>query len=115
MPPMAVVEMRAFLDRAKRILTGAERTALVAHVAANPEAGALVPGTGGVRKIRWGSEGQGNRGGSRVIYYYCNQSIPLLLLDIYAKNQKADLSEADRRSLKRLLPVLVSQYLRKGD
>ena len=114
MPPMAVVEMPAFLDRAMTILTEAERTALVAHVGANPEAGAVVPGTGGVRKIRWGRQGQGKRGGSRVTYYYYNQTIPLFLLDIYAKNQKADLSEADKRSLKRLLPILVSQYLKKG-
>src|SRR6266852_5943474 len=72
----------------------------------------LVPGTGGVRKIRWGTPGQGKRSGARVIYYY-NESIPLFALDIYAKNQKTDLSEADKRSLKRLLPILVSQYLKR--
>lgn len=113
MPPMSVVEMPEFLDRAKAILTEAERTALVAHLGANPEAGQLVPGTGGVRKIRWGTPGQGKRGGARVIYYYYNESIPLFVLDIYAKNQKTDLSEADKRSLKRLLPILVSQYLKR--
>lgn len=112
-PPMAVVEMPEFLDRAKAILTEAERTALVAHLGANPEAGQLVPGTGGVRKIRWGTPGQGKRGGARVIYYYYNESIPLFALDIYAKNQKTDLSAADKRSLKRLLPILVSQYLKR--
>jgi hypothetical protein len=113
MPPMAVVEMPEFLDRAKAILTEAERTALVAHLGANPEAGLLVPGTGDVRKIRWGTPGQGKRGGARVIYYYYNESIPLFVLDIYAKNWKTDLSEADKRSLKRLLPILVSQYLKR--
>jgi len=113
MPPMSVAEMPEFLDRAKAILTEAERTALVAHLGANPEAGQLVPGTGGVRKIRWGTPGQGKRGGARVIYYYYNESIPLFVLDIYAKNQKTDLSEADKRSLKRLLPILVSQYLKR--
>lgn len=113
MPPMAVVEMPEFLNRAKAILTVAERTALVAHLGANPEAGQLVPGTGGVRKIRWGTPGQGKRGGARVIYYYYNESIPLFALDIYAKNQRTDLSDADKRSLKRLLPILVSQYLKR--
>jgi len=112
-PPMAIVEMPEFLDRAKAILTEAERTALVAHLGANPEAGQLVPGTGGVRKIRWGTPGQGKRSGARVIYYYYNESIPLFALDIYAKNQKTDLSQADKRSLKRLLPILVSQYLKR--
>jgi hypothetical protein len=113
MPPMAVVEMPEFLARSKAILTEAERTALVAHLGANPEAGQLVPGTGGVRKIRWGAPGRGKRGGARVIYYYCNQSIPLFVLDIYAKNRTADLSQADKRSLKRLLPILASQYLKR--
>jgi len=113
MPPMAIVEMPEFLDRAKAILTEAERTALVAHLGANPEAGQVVPGTGGVRKIRWGTRGQGRLGGARVIYYYYNESIPLFALDIYAKSQKTDLSEADKRSLKRLLPILVSQYLKR--
>jgi mRNA-degrading endonuclease RelE of RelBE toxin-antitoxin system len=112
-PPMSVVEMPEFLDHAPAILTEAERTVLVAYLGANPEAGRLVPGTGGVRKIRWGSQGQGKRGGARVIYYYYNQSIPVFALDIYAKNHKTDLSEADKRSLKRLLPILVSRYLKR--
>ena len=113
MPPMAVVEMPEFLDRAKTILTEAERAALVAHLGANPDVGQLIPGTDGVRKIRWGTAGQGKRGGARVIYYYYNESIPLFVLDIYAKNQKTGLSEADKRSLKRLLPILVSRYLKR--
>ena len=50
-------------------------------------------------------------GRARVIYYYYNESIPLFVLDICAKNQKTGLSEAD--SLKRLLPILVSQYLKR--
>ena len=109
---MAVVETEEFLNRSKAILTETERSLLVAHLGTNPEAGQLVPGTGGVRKIRWATPGQGKRGGARVIYYY-NQSMPLFALDIYAKNEKPNLSEADKRSLKRLLPILVSQYLKR--
>ena len=63
--------------------------------------------------IRWGTQGQGKRGGARVIYYYYDQSIPVFALDMYAKNQKTHLSEADKRSLKRLLPILVSRYLKR--
>ena len=66
-----------------------------------------------MRKIRWATRGHGKRGGARVIYYYYNESIPLFLLDIYAKNEKTNLSEADKRSLKRLLPLLVLRY-KKG-
>lgn len=113
-PPMAVMETEEFLSRSKAILTGTERSNLVAHLGANPEAGQLVPGTGGVRKIHWSASGRGKRGGARVIYYYYDQSIPLFALDIYAKNEKANLSEADKRSLKRLLPILVETYLKRS-
>jgi hypothetical protein len=113
-PPMAVVETEEFLNRAKAVLTGTERVDLVAHLGANPEAGQLVPGTGGVRKIRWATAGQGKRGGARVIYYYYNRSIPLFALDIYAKNEKASLSDADKRKLKRLLPILVLSYMKRS-
>ena len=110
---MAVVETEEFLKHAKPILADTERDALVAHLAANPEAGQLVSGTGGVRKIRWSIRGHGKRSGARVIYYYYNQSVPLFLLDIYAKSQKTSLSEADKRNLKQLLPLLVSRYTKR--
>lgn len=113
-PPMAVIETEGFLSRSKAILTESERRDPVARLGANPEAGELVPGTGGVRKIRWAISGRGKRGGARVIYYYHNLSIPLFALDIYAKNEKANLTEADKRSLRRLLPILVSQYKKRS-
>lgn len=109
-PPMTVVETEEFLGRARALLTDSERDNLVAHLGGNPAAGRLVPGTGGVRKIRWEAGGKGKRGSARVIYYYYSQSLPLFVLDIYAKNEKSNLSESDKRSLKRLLPVLVSRY-----
>ena len=114
MPPMAVVETEEFLNRARAVLTETERADLVAYLGASPEAGRLVPGTGGLRKIRWGTAGRGKRGSARVIYYYYNRSSPLFALDIYAKNEKASLSEADKRGLKRLLPILASTYLRRS-
>src|ERR1039458_2755675 len=75
-PPMAVVETEEFLNRSKAILTETERSLLVAHLGTNPEAGQLVPGTGGVRKIRWATPGQGKRGGARVIYLRVPSSSP---------------------------------------
>jgi hypothetical protein len=112
--PMTVVETDTFLERADAILTESERADLVAHLASNPEAGRVMPGTGGARKVRWAIAGKGKRGGARTIYYYHNDSVPLFLLDIYAKNERANLSEADKRSLKRLLPILVSRYRKRS-
>jgi hypothetical protein len=60
-----------------------------------------------------GSPREGRRGGARVIYYY-NQSIPLFVLDIYPKNEKTSLSEADKRSLKQLPPIFVSRHMKRS-
>jgi hypothetical protein len=87
---------------------------LVAFLGANPEAGKIVPETGGVRKIRWALGGAGKRGGARVIYYYHNERMPVFLLSAYAKNRKEDLSPSERKLMKRLVPALVAGYLSKA-
>jgi hypothetical protein len=66
---MTVVETERFLKDARPLLSDAERAELVAFIAANPEAGEVIPETGGVRKVRWALAGKGKRGGARVIYY----------------------------------------------
>ncbi len=66
---MSVVETDTFLERADAMLTESERAELVAYLASNPEAGRVMPGTGGARKARWAIAGKGKRGGSRTIYY----------------------------------------------
>jgi hypothetical protein len=107
-PPMTVVETQEFLRRAKPLMSGSERMDLVVFVGTNPEAGEIIPGTGGVRKIRWALEGAGQRGGARVIY---SQRMPVFLLSAYAKNRKADLSPSERKMMKRLVPALMAGYV----
>ena len=110
---MTVVETGEFLKHAARLMPDSEREEVVAYVGANPEAGEIIPETGGVRKIRWAREGMGKRGGARVIYYYHNQWLPVFLLTAYAKNRKANLSKAERNAMRRLVPILVAGYPRK--
>jgi mRNA-degrading endonuclease RelE of RelBE toxin-antitoxin system len=105
--PMTVVETPFFLRKAADLLNEEERSELVVFVGANPDVGDVIPETGGVRKLRWSARGKGKRGGVRVIYYFHNEAFPLLLLTVYAKNQKANLTKAERNDLKKLVPILV--------
>jgi hypothetical protein len=70
---------------------------------ANPEAGAVIRGSGGIRKLRWGSDGRGKRGGMRIIYYYVNALSQIYFLTLYRKSEIADLSRDEIRILRRLV------------
>lgn len=107
--PLTVVETPDFTAAARRLMDETERSSLVLYLALNPEAGDLVPGTGGVRKLRWGLEGRGKRGGARVIYYFHSERLPLFALDIYAKNERSDLSEDEKRHLRQFVKAIASQ------
>ena len=112
--PVSVVETPEFLATTRRIMDDGERGLLVDYLARNPLAGDLIPGTGGVRKLRWALEGRGKRGGARVVYYYHSNAMPIFALTAYAKNERADLSQADRNDFRRLTVLLVEQYMRRS-
>jgi len=107
---MTVAESPEFSRRAQHLLTEEEIDELIEFLASHPQAGAIVQGTGGVRKLRWAREGKGKSGGTRVIYYFHNETIPLFLLTIYGKNQKDNLSKSERNQLAKLVKVLVETY-----
>jgi hypothetical protein len=88
-----------------------ERAELIAFIAANPGSGDLIPETGGVRKLRWALPGRGKRGGARVIYYFHSDRLPVFMLAAYGKNEKANLSKAERNAIAKLVPLLVAGYL----
>jgi hypothetical protein len=67
-------------------------------------------GTGGVRKLRFSASGRGRRGGGRVIYVYYSEELAVFVLTCYPKNVKEDLSPADKKALKKLVPALKSAY-----
>ena len=107
---ITVVETPEFLARTRKLMDETERTALVEFLSARPQAGDLIQGTGGVRKLRWALEGRGKRGGARVIYYYHDKTLPLFLFTAYAKNTQSDLSETTKRELKKITKAILEGY-----
>jgi len=103
-----VVELPHFMRRARSLLPETEIVRLINHLAAEPEAGDLIEGTGGIRKLRWAREGKGKSGGTRVIYFFRNERIPLYLLTIFGKNEKSDLSMSERNELRKFVERLVA-------
>ena len=69
-----------------------------------------MPGTGGVRKLRWGGHGTGKRGGLRIVYYFHNESMPLFLLTVFGKNEKTNLTKTERNELAKFVRILVKSY-----
>jgi hypothetical protein len=104
---LTVAELPEYQKTAGRLLAEEDRRAIVDHLAAQPKAGDLIEGTGGVRKLRWARGGRGKSGGVRVIYYFHSEMMPLYLLTMFAKNERANLNKAERNELAGLVDELV--------
>lgn len=102
-----VVETEAYLRAAKEAgMADDERTAAVDLVASDPEAGDLLQGTGGVRKARLAGKGKGKSGGYRIVYYFGGGDIPVFLLTVFGKGEKANLTQGERNALRSLTATL---------
>lgn len=103
-----VIELDTFLRRAKAIMTDAERIELVNFLAANPEAGVALGG--GLRKVRIPRVGGGKSGGYRTIYVFGGRHMPLILVTVFAKNEKDNLSKAELAEAVKLSKALIASY-----
>ena len=100
MPPLTTVaETEAYLSKARKVLSETEREELVQMIAGRPDAGVVIQGTGGLRKLRIGLQGRGKRGGGRVIYWFHSLGYPAVLLWVFAKNEASDLTAAQKKLL----------------
>ncbi len=104
---ITVAELPEYQRRAEKLLSPDERQDIVAYLAAFPREGDLIRETGGVRKLRWGRSGRGKSAGVRVIYYFHSERMPLYLLTVFAKNERADLTQGERNGLAKLVKLLI--------
>lgn len=110
----SVLQTSTFIMQAKRCgLSDEELQEILSVIAADPEAGSLMAGTGGARKLRHARDGQGKSGGFRTIHYFGGDDIPIFALAIYPKNEKDNLTKAEKNELASILPKLAEAY-RKG-
>lgn len=100
---MLIVETPVFTRRVLKLMSDEDYRALQQRLVANPEVGALIRRSGGLRKVRWASVGRGKRGGVRAIYYWHRVREMLLMLLIYGKNEQDDLTPEQLRTLKFLV------------
>jgi hypothetical protein len=112
MDMQTVVETPGYLKAAKVLFTQTERDRIVDMVAANPECGEVMQGTGGFRKLRVARSGMGKRGGARLIYILRNEAFPVFLISVYAKNEKENLSMQERNLLAKRADEIFAKYRR---
>ncbi len=104
---MVILETSVFTRQVRQILKDDDYRQLQLTLVEHPEAGAVIRGSGGLRKIRWQGSGRGKRGGLRIIYYWAVADDQLLMLLIYPKSEREDLSPDQ---LKRLRSLIKDEY-----
>ncbi|MBX9844553.1 MAG: type II toxin-antitoxin system RelE/ParE family toxin [Xanthobacteraceae bacterium] len=105
-----VVETQRYQADAGRLFSASEREAIIDLVAHDPRCGAVVPGSGSVRKVRVGFGGRGKRGGARILYVFGGDDLPVFLLAAFAKNEKDDLSPAERAAMAKAIKTILDNY-----
>jgi hypothetical protein len=100
---MVIIETSIFTRQVRNLLSDEEyrelQTALVNH----PSAGSLLVGSAGLRKLRWITKGKGKRGGSRIIYYWAVTQEQLLMLFVFRKSERADLTHEQLKTLRKIV------------
>jgi hypothetical protein len=103
-----VAETLPFIAKANKIMTVEEKEELISFVSENPKSGTIISGTGGVRKVRFARKGQGKSGGFRIIYYFYTVDYPVYLFTVFAKNEKDNLTDKEKKEIYNLVQDLKS-------
>lgn len=106
-----VAETPAFRQQAEAAgMSNEEIDGLTFYLSDNPTAGAVVPGTGGCRKLRVARKGKGKQGGYRTITFYSGTNLPVFMIALFAKGERADLTQKERNALASFTKQLVAEY-----
>jgi len=100
---MIIIETKIFSRQINQLLNSEVYRDLQNHLVKNPATGDIIKGSGGIRKVRWGKESRGKRGGIRVLYYWIKSSEIILMLLAYSKNVSDDLTKNELKILKQLV------------
>jgi len=100
---MVIIETSVFTKQVTRLLDEDEYRLLQSILVNRPDAGDVIPGCGGLRKIRWGLGERGKRGGVRVIYYWAVRQERLVMLVMYPKNERDDLTKDQLKILRKII------------
>ena len=99
---ITVLQLPKFKATATELIGTAGIRALAAYLADHPDAGDVIPGASGARKLRWAAKGKGKRGGARIIYVYVVIAAQVYLIRCYAKNVKSDLTAEEKKQLRQI-------------
>jgi len=100
---MVFIESSIFTRLLPKYLTDSSYRKLQIFIQDQPNAGNIIQGTGGLRKLRWADRGHGKRGGIRIIYYWRTKDNQIFMMTLYAKNEVVDLTAKERLTLKKLV------------
>ncbi len=108
--PHTVIEPPDYLAQAKSVISAETQDNVVNLVASDPKCGILISGTGGVRKSRIANKtGKGKSGGARVVYFFHNSTIPVVLMSVFDKGEKDNLTKAEKNGLRKLTRELTAE------
>jgi hypothetical protein len=99
---ITVLQLPRFKTEATELIGTAGIEALAGYLADHPDAGDVIPGAGGARKLRWAAKGKGKRGGARIIYVYVVIAASVYLIRCYAKNVKTDLTADEKKQVRQI-------------
>ena len=110
MIPIPVAETGVYLASARQMMSEDEISATADFLARNAGSGDVIKGTGGLRKVRVPLEGRGKSGGTRIVYFYHDDDMPLYAWLIYGKGQQADMSAAQKKAAMQVVQTILKRW-----